>query len=195
MVFTAESILLSLFTALIAGIGSYFGYYVKARAELKAATEDLKQHIANQAEATRTIECEKLSVATEGTMGAEARQCIYSLVSALQCLLHSMCWIGWDTAFRRTVRADLAKLYDSDAHRLLPEISARQAVLSRLDSQLLLNTDSYIRKLFQHDVCIGEAIVLSETDMPAAVAAMADLFEQSSDLKIEIDNAFLVLKR
>lgn len=190
MTFTVESILLSLFTALVAGLGSYFGYYVKARAELRAATEDLKQHIVNQAEVTRAVEREKLKIATEGAVGSEARKCIYSLVSAIQSHLHSMCWLAWDATQRNTVRDELAKLYDLDAHRLQPEILAQQALLSRLDNLLYQRTQKCIEKLFDLDVRFGKTIVLSETMMPPAVTALRELLSQSYDLKSEVDSAF-----
>jgi hypothetical protein len=169
MSFTPESILFSLFTAVVAGLGSYFGYYVKARAELRAATEDLKQHVANQAELTRAIESEKLRVATEGAVGAEARQCIYALVAAVQSLLHSMCWLAWDATHRKTVRKALAELYDSEAHKLQPEILARQALLLRLDGPLYARLQHSIKELFLLDVRFGEAIVLSERVIPPEI--------------------------
>src|SRR5882724_1287754 len=122
MTFTFDSILLSLFTALVAGLGSYFGFYVKGKAELRAATEDLKEYIANQVALTKAIEGEKLEVATRGAVASETRTCIYSIVAAIQSLAHSMCWLGWDAGQRKTLRKTLAEQDDTEAHKVQPEI-------------------------------------------------------------------------
>jgi len=190
MEFTPESILLSLFTSLVTGVGSYFAVYVKGKAELRAATEGLKRYIANQAELTRAVETEKLKISTEGAIGTEARKCLYSLVAAVQSLLHSMCWLGWDTLQRSTTRAALMELYDAEAHKLQPEILAQQALLMRLDPPLYLRSRECIAELFRLDVGFGEAIVLSETDQHAAVESLTRLYYQALSLKEDVDTAF-----
>ena len=101
-----------------------------------------------------------------------------------------MCWLAWDATQQGTVREELAKLYELDAHRLQPEILAQQALLSRLDNLLYLRTQKCIAKLFTLDMRFGETIALSETMMPPAVTAMRELLSQSSDLKSEVDSAF-----
>jgi hypothetical protein len=190
MSFTPESIALSLFTAVVAGLGSYVGFYVKAKAELRAAKEDLKDYISNQIELTSAVENEKLKVAIAGALAVEARQCIYALIAALQSLLHSMCWLAWDATNRKVVRKELAVLYDSEAHKGSPEIMARQTLLFRLDPPLYQRSKQMIDMLWALDVRFGEAIVLSEKDESAAVSLLSGLLHETLALKSQLDDAF-----
>jgi hypothetical protein len=190
MTFSFESILLSLFTALIAGLGSYFGFYIKGKAELRAATESLKEYVANQVALTKAIEIEKLEVATRGALATETRACIYSLVAAVQSLVHSMCWLGWDVYHRNKLRQSLAEQYDAEAHKVQAEIMAQQARLSRLDAKLFRDTSELIAKLFVLDAQFAEAIVLAETDEPAALARISELYAESLALQQNLLEAF-----
>jgi hypothetical protein len=47
MTFSLESIVFAIFTGIIAELASYFGSYSKVKAEVRAATEDLRQTIEN----------------------------------------------------------------------------------------------------------------------------------------------------
>lgn len=191
MAFSAESILMSLFAALVAALGSYFASYSKVKGELRAAREDLERSITGQIASTMAHETAKLEVATKGALEADARKCIYALVSAVQGLVHSMCWLSWDAGQRKQVRRALSESYDLESHKLQPEIMAQQALLMRLDRRLHERARPSIEKLFRLDVRFGEAIVCSESDEAAALKLLGILFIESQGLKEELDAAFL----
>jgi hypothetical protein len=190
MTFTFESIILSLFTALIAGLGSYFGSYIKGKAELRAATEDLKRFIENQVAITNAVEGEKLEIATRGALAAETRACIYSLVAAVQSLAHSMCWLGWDADIRKMLRKAVADQYDMEAHKIQPEIMAQLARLSRLDIPLYQSVTEPIMKLFDLDAKFAEAIFIAETNQAAALEKLSKLYPESLKMQSELTVAF-----
>lgn len=216
---------MALFAGVIGALASYFGYYAKSKAELKAATEDLRTSIANQIELTRAIENEKFVKAMEGFYlkpkaelqaatedlknyianqvevtraieseklnAAETRRCVYSLVSAAHTLAHSMCWLRWDVEQRKSVRRELADLYNSEAHKAIPEILSQHLTLSRLDADLYLKSADAIRSLIELDGKFGEAIVRSEEDAPGAITRICDLFEESQILEQQLVRAFI----
>ncbi len=133
MEFSAASILLTLFTGAIAGLASYFGSYSKVKAEVRAATEDLRQTIRNLIETTRAVELEKARIAADASLASDQRKTVYALAVATQSLVHSMCWLSWDATTRGTVRVEITKLYDTEAHKLLPEIFGQLALLRLLE--------------------------------------------------------------
>jgi hypothetical protein len=225
MQFSPESIIMALFAGVIGALASYFAYYAKSKAELRAATEDLKTSISNQIELTRAIENEKFVKAVEGFYAkpkaelqaatedlknyisnqvqltraveaeklnaAETRKCVYSLVSAAHTLAHSMCWLRWDVDQRKSVRREIADLYNSEAHKAIPEILSQHLILSRLDSELYLKSADAIRSLIELDAKFGEAIVRSEGSEPNAIAQICNLFEESQVLEQQLVKAFI----
>jgi hypothetical protein len=190
MVFTTESIAFAIFTGLIAGLASYFGAYTKVKAEMRAATEDLKQSIANISATTLAVELARAEVAASSALAADQRKAIYALAIAMQTLIHSMCWLSWDAKARNTVRGDMAKTYDTEAHKLLPEIFSQLALLKILDVDLHSRSYPHAHRLSSLDVEFGEAIVLSETDVSAASLRMCDLFDDTNELQRDIDILF-----
>jgi hypothetical protein len=58
------------------------------------------------------------------------------LPATAQSLVHSMCWFSWDAKSRGTVRPDMSKLYDTEAHKGIPELFGELAVLRLLDKEL-----------------------------------------------------------
>jgi len=190
MEFSAGGIVLSLFTGLVAGLASYFGAYSKVKAEVRAATEDLRQTIMNLTATTRAVELEKAKIAADSSLASDQRKAIYALATATQTLIHSMCWLSWDAKTRDTVRADIAKAYDVEAHKLLPEIFSQLALLKILDEGLHSRAYPYATDLAELDVQFGEAIVVSETDMEAATAKLKRLFAKSNELQFNIDTLF-----
>ena len=190
MDFTASSILFTVFTGLVAGFGSYFGAYAKMKGEVRAATEELRQTLENLRATTRTVELEKARIAADSALESDRRKAIYALATATQSLLHSMCWLSWDAAARNLVRADLAKMYDSEAHKLLPEMFGQLAVLKLLDPPLHEKTSAYVAKLVKLDVRFGEAIVASERDDAGAARALTDLHAASLQLVPEAASVF-----
>jgi hypothetical protein len=190
MEFSASSIVMALFTGVVAGLASYFASYAKVKAEVRAATEDLKQTAANLAVTTRAVEVEKARVAADALLAAEQRKTLYALVSATQGLVHSMCWLSWDTAARKTLRLDLAKGYDAEAHKLLPEIFSQLALLKILDAELHARVYPYATQIAGLDVQFGEAIVLADFDLPGATSRLSELFQQAHDLQFEVNALF-----
>jgi hypothetical protein len=190
MEFSAGSILLAIFTGVVAGLSSYFFSYSKVKAEVRAATEELRQTIQNLVETTRAVEIEKARVASDAALASDWRKAVYALAVAAQSLVHSMCWLSWDAKSRGTVRAEMSKLYDAEAHKLLPEMFGQLAVLRLLDHDLHSRAYPYVSKLTALDVAFGEAIVLAEQDDAEAVQAFRILHTDSYELQIEIDSLF-----
>lgn len=190
MEFSASSIAFTLFTGLVAGLASYFGAYTKVKAEVRAATEDLKQTIQNLTATTRAVELEKAKIAADSALAADQRKAIYALATAAQTLIHSMCWLSWDAKTRKTVRPEMAKAYDLEAHKLLPEIFSQLALIKILDEVLHSTAYPYATQLALLDVKFGEAIVLSESDIEAATSLLLGLFDQSNELQHDIDTLF-----
>jgi len=188
--FTPESIALALFTALIAGLGTYLSAYAKLKGEVRAAREDLKQTILNLSETTRTVELEKAKIAADAALASDQRKAIYALATSTQTLIHSMCWLSWDAKTRRAVRSDMTRAYDNEAHRLLPEIFSQLALLKILDENLHSRAYPYASELARLDVRFGEAIVLSETNPSAGTEKLSALFEISNELQFDIDTLF-----
>ena len=190
MEFSAESIGITLFTGLVAGLASYFGAYSKVKAEVRAATEELKQTIQNLAATTRAVELEKARVAADSALSSDQRKAIYSLATATQTLIHSMCWLSWDAKTRNTVRPEMAKTYDLEAHKLLPEIFSQLALLKILDEELHSRAYPHAIDLAKLDVQFGEAIVTSETDLGAATEQLRNLFNKANEVQYDIDTLF-----
>ena len=190
MKFDAESILLSLFTGVVAGISAYIAAYMKSKGELKAATEGLARFIENQVKLTRALEYEKLEIATQGAIASETRKCVYSLVVACQGLLHSMCWVAWNVKAQSQVRSDLLKSYDEEAHKLLPEIAAQQTVLAHLDHTLYISSQECINEICSLDVAFGDAAILAERDSAAAVLQFKQLYLEQDRLSNQLSTTF-----
>lgn len=190
MAFSAESILLALFTGVIAALASYFGAYSKVKAEVRAATEDLRQTVENLRATTRAVELEKSKIATDSALAAEQRKAIYALATAMQMLTHSMCWLSWDVKTRNTVRPDVAKAYDSEAHKILPEVFSQLALLRILDVELHSRAYPYASQLAALDVKFGEAIVVADRDVDAAIPLFESLFVRTNELQYDIDSLF-----
>jgi hypothetical protein len=190
MDFSPASILLTIFTGIVAGFASYFGSYSKVKGEVRAATEDLRQTIQNLTETTRAIELEKAQIAASASLASDHRKAVYALAIATQAFVHSMCWLSWDAKIRGTVRAEMTKQYDTEAHRLLPEIFGQLALLRLLDQDLHSRAYPYAWNLASLDVEFGLAIVLAERDEAAGVEKFRSLFTQSTTLQNEIDQLF-----
>lgn len=190
MEFSSNSIFLALFTGVIAGLTSYFTSYSKVKAEVRAATEDLRQTIQNLAETTRAVEIEKARVASDAALASDWRKSVYALAVSAQSLAHSMCWLSWDAKSRGTVRPDISKLYDTEAHKLLPEMFGQLAVLRLLDKELHARAYPYASKLTALDARFGKAIVLAETNEAEAVQVFRELHADSYKVQMEIDTLF-----
>lgn len=190
MEFTASSILLALLSGVVAGIASYFASYAKVRGELRAATEDMRQSLANLTMTTRTVETEKAKVAADALLESDKRKTVYALAIATQSLIHSMCWLAWDAGARREVRKTAGELYNAEAHKLLPELFSQLAVLRLVDPALHAQAFKQATELVLLDVRFGEAIVLSETDNPAAVRHLSKLYDTSNELQFRINGLF-----
>lgn len=190
MEFSGSGIVMALFTGVVAGLASYFSAYGKVKAEIRAATEDLKHTLANLAATTRVVELERARVAADAALASDRRKTLYALVSATQSLIHSMCWLSWDAAARNNVRPDLAKAYDAEAHKLLPEIFSQLAVLKILDEGLHARVYPFATELTRLDVEFGEAIVAAEIDVAGAAKRLRDLFQRAHDLQFDVNTLF-----
>jgi hypothetical protein len=179
-----------LLAALAAGAASYAGAYMKVKAEVRAATEGLRQTIENLRATTQVVESEKARIMIDSTMGAELRKAVYALATAVHALMHGMCWLSWDTRARRIVRSDLSRAYDAEAHKLIPEIFGQMAVIQLLDQQLHARALPFVEKLVQLDVDYGNAIVLAEQDVDTSVTRLAMLLDLSAALVKESDHVF-----
>ncbi len=84
----------------------------------------------------------------------------------------------------------MAKAYDLEAHKLLPEIFSQLALLKILDEGLHSRAYPYAIQLASLDVQFGEAIVLSDSDVGAATSQLLGLFEKSNELQFDIDPLF-----
>ncbi len=191
MTFTLESIALALFAGLISALGAYLGAYAKPKAELKAATEDLKIHIANQVALTAAIEGEKLQKTISGALASESRQCVYSLVRSAHSLAHSICWLQWDVTHRQAVDREMAQQYNVEAHEAIPELLAQQQILSRLDSEMYHRSRAAIDSLMELDAKVAELILKSEGNQLESSRRMSELFEEIQLTGAKLQEAFL----
>jgi hypothetical protein len=190
MEFSASSILTTIFTGVVAGLAGYFASYAKVKAEVRAATEDLRQTIQNLTATTRAVELEKARIAADASVASDKRKTVYALASATQSLIHSMCWLSWDTKTRLTMNTEMASAYNAEAHRLLPEIFSQLAVLRLLDPDLHERAYRYASKLTALDVLFGEAIIAGENDRQAGVEALTRLYSNSNEVQFEVDKLF-----
>jgi hypothetical protein len=108
----------------------------------------------------------------------------------MQTLTHSMCWLSWDAKTRNTVRQIAAQSYDSEAHKILPEIFSQLALLRLLDPELHSRAYPYASRLGALDVKFGEAIVKADNDVDAAVPLFQTLFVWTNELQYEVDSLF-----
>lgn len=231
MDFTAGSIALTIFTGVVAGFASYFAAYMKGKAEVRAATEDLQRTIDNLRQSTQVVELvkanaaadavylkvktevnaatevlqrtidnlrqttqavelEKAKIAAEATLASDQRKAVYALASTTQSLIHSMCWLSWDTKARKTVRVELAKMYDTEAHKLIPELFGQMAVIQLLDRPLYKRATHFITNIVRLDVKFGEAIIASEVQMAVGADQLAKLYDSASALFSEAESVF-----
>jgi hypothetical protein len=190
MEFTVSSILLALFSGVVAGIACYFASYAKVRGELRAATEDMRQSLANLALTTRTVETEKARIAADALLESDKRKTVYALAIATQSLIHSMCWLAWDASTRREVRKTASDLYNAEAHKLLPELFSQLAVLRLIDPELHGRAFKQATELVLLDGKFGEAIVLSETDSLGAARRLSTLYDTANEMQFRITGLF-----
>ena len=190
MQFTVSSILLALLSGVVAGVASYFASYAKVRGELRAATEDMRQGLANLAMTTRTVETEKSRIAADALLASDKRKTVYALAIAAQSLIHSMCWLAWDASTRHEVRKTAAELYDTEAHKLLPELFSQLAVLRLVDPELHARAFTQATELVLLDVKFGEAVVLGETDNSGAARRLSTLYDTANELQFRITGLF-----
>jgi hypothetical protein len=190
MDFSPSSILLSLLTGLVAGAASYFAAYGKVKGELRAATEELKQTLQNLTQTTNAVELEKARIAADAALASDQRKAIYALAAATQALAHSMCWLSWDIMARGTMRAELAKSYDTEAHKVLPEIFGQLAVLQLLDKDLHRRAYPHVTRLVALDAQFGDAIVATEKSGKLAANTFKTLHQASVSLHWDIDKLF-----
>lgn len=190
--FSVPEIAWAFFSGVVGALIAYLGMYAKAKATHRAASEDIKEHVEMQVAITRALEIEKLEHATQAALKSDTRKCVYSLVAAFQGLTHSMCWLGWDAQARGSLRTELVHGYDLEAHKLLPEILAQQAVLSFLDKRIYVETLPLIEELFKLDVAFSEAILAYEVSPGDALEQLKSCYSKSSKLSDKFSIALAV---
>jgi hypothetical protein len=175
MEFAPESILMGLFTGIVGGLIGYLGSYANAKGQVRAATEDLRQTTANLRQTTHAIEAVKARITADSTLESDLRKAVYELATASHSLVHSMCWLSWSAQARGFTRADLSQQYDAEAHKLIPEILGRMAVIKLIDDSLYEGAFEFVEEMQVVDVRYGNAVVLSETDPSAGTVGLAQL--------------------
>ena len=189
MEFTASAIVGAIFSGLVAGLVGYFASYTKVKAELRATTEDLKISIKNLRATTSAVESEKARVAQASALTGDCIKAVYGWIVASQSLLHSMCWLCADCKVRKTVRTEIAKLYDDEAHKLLPEIIAQSVLIKLLNPHLYEKTAPHLDALFKLDFSIGEALAEASLAPEEAAQALSDLHGKAGALTWHMANS------
>ena len=150
----------------------------------------MRQSLANLTMSTRTVETEKARVAADALLESDKRKTVYALAIATQSLIHSMCWLAWDASTRRKVRETASELYNAEARALLPEVFSQLAVLRLADPALHAQAFRQATELVLLDASFGAAIVLSETDNPAAARRLSTLYDTANELQFRITGLF-----
>lgn len=185
--YTEQSLIWTMISGIIAGLGGYLGSYIKVKAEVRAATDSLRQTIENLRETTRTVEIEKARILAESTLESDLRKAVYGLAATTQSLLHSMCWLSWSAQVRHLVKPDLSTLYDAEAHKLVPEIFGQMAVIKLLNKDLHARATPFVQRILALDVDYGNAIVIAETDGAAGTARFVELHDVALGLSREAE--------
>jgi hypothetical protein len=182
MEFTPESILMTIFVGVVGGLTGYLGSYANAKGQVRAATGDLHQTLTNPGKTTHAIEAVKARITADSTLESDLRKAVYELATASHSLVHSMYWLSWSARTRGLTRADLSQQYDVEAHKLIPEILGRMAVIKLIDDSLYEGAFEFVEEMQVLDVRYGDAIVLSETNPSAGTAGLAQLHNEANVL-------------
>ncbi|MFN7961385.1 MAG: hypothetical protein U0002_08950 [Thermoanaerobaculia bacterium] len=157
--------------------------YARVKGENLATKEDFAA-ILRQTEAnTRAIEAARASVARQHTLDAELRQAVFVYTKALTSLLHSICWLTWDAKVRGRVDQGLARNYDSEVHRLSPDMVGQLAVISMLHPEVHRRLAPYSSQVFALDVDVASALVLTEQNLESGLADLTDCHRRANELE------------
>ena len=99
-------------------------------------------------------------------------------------------WLRWDVEQRRQIRAELAAMYNAEAHKAIPEILAQQLLLSRLDADLWHRSLDAIDALIALDAEFGAAVVRSDGNPTIAVGQITELAEKVDEVGRKLQKAF-----
>jgi len=110
-------------TTAVGGLfGGWLAAYLKIKGENLATKEDFLDALRRLEQNTRTIEEVKATIATGTVLKSELREAVRQFSMAAGGLAHSMCWLTWDCRARQRLNAEMVRNYDSEAHRLSPQI-------------------------------------------------------------------------
>jgi len=156
----------ALVSAGLSFFAAYFGAYAKKKGESLATREEFQNALTQLHASTTTVEGIKSSVAKHALLSQELRGAGQKLTVASSSLIHSMCWLTWDTKTRGRLNPDLVRRYDEEVHRIAPEISGQLALIATYDLGLHTALAPLITRLFDMDARIGAAVVAYEEAAP-----------------------------
>jgi hypothetical protein len=136
--------------------------------------------------AQRRLEQARWKRETSLALRTSLQDTVRQLTVAMESALHSMTWLAWAARISpEQFTAARVRSYDSEMHRLLPEIAGSLAVVVMLDSKAYAGLKAIADELFALDARIGKASH-SGHDATILAVAVAPFHEEAMELAADL---------
>jgi hypothetical protein len=171
--------------ALVGLVAGWVGAYAKVRGENLATRHDFEEVHARSVRNTNAIANVQAMVARSQVLDAELREAVRQLTVAVSSVLHSMCWLTWDSKARRRIDPEMVRRYDAELHDLSPKIIGQLAVIAALSPNTHMKLDPFVSRVFRHDAQIGDTIVSGEAEPTRVIPALEEAWRTGIELEEE----------
>jgi hypothetical protein len=152
----------ALISAVFGVLTGWIGAYLKVRAENFATKQEFRDAVRRLEENTRAVGEVNAAIARRTSLDSELRDAVRQFTAAAGSMIHSMCWLTWDSVERKRVNAALVKSYDDEIHKQSPSMLSQLAVIAMLDRDAHSKLSPFADQIFALDVRVSEAIVGEE---------------------------------
>jgi hypothetical protein len=98
-------------------------------------------------------------------------------------MLHSICWLTWDSKMRKRLDTEMAKGYDLEAHKLSPQIVSQLAVIAMLDRRVHEKLGPLADGIFRLDAAVGNAVIETERDSASGLESLTAIHHEASEFE------------
>lgn len=179
---SAAGLLAMAVPAILGLLAGWLGAYLKVKGENLATREDFHVALRQIEESTRAVEAVKAAVTRQQALDSEVREAIRKYAVALESLIHSVCWLTWDSTARERIDPEMTKRYDEEVHRICPDIVGHLALISMLRPEVHDRLASFSDAVFSLDVSVASAIVLAERDQSSGLDQLKACHTQANEL-------------
>jgi hypothetical protein len=136
---------------------------------------------------TWRLELQRWKRARDDTLTADLRNGLQQLIMTIASAAHAMCWLTWlANADPDKVTESRIEQYDTEMHKLLPQLLGHHALVASLRPQVYNVFKDLIDEVFFADRLIGEAALRVVPGKTVTVAALSDLYERALSIEEKI---------